>query len=89
MVLPSTNDSALSGAILTCSIVPRSFSRTIDSDVDSTDVIADDVGDETGNENSVLRSWGCTQTLGSTPIVGPDIVCTTRRYFCRLALQDR
>ena len=39
MLLPRTTDPASSGAIRTCSIVPRSFSRTIDSDVDTTDVI--------------------------------------------------
>ncbi len=39
MLLPRTNETALSGAIRTCSIVPRSFSRTIDSAVEITEVI--------------------------------------------------
>ena len=39
IVLPSTKDKALIGAIRTCSIVPRSFSRTIDTAVDTTAVI--------------------------------------------------
>ena len=39
IVLPSTNDKALIGAIRTCSIVPRSFSRTMESAVETTDVI--------------------------------------------------
>ena len=38
-VLPTTNDAASSGAIRTCSIVPRSFSRTTDSAVETTAVI--------------------------------------------------
>ena len=39
IVLPTTNEAASSGAIRTCSIVPRSFSRTIDSAVETTAVI--------------------------------------------------
>ena len=38
-VLPTTKEAASSGAIRTCSIVPRSFSRTIDSAVETTAVI--------------------------------------------------
>src|SRR5437870_199321 len=34
-VLPTTNENASSGAIRTCSIVPRSFSRTIERAVDT------------------------------------------------------
>ncbi len=39
MVLPTTNEKVSIGAIRTCSIVPHSFSRTIDSAVDVTAVI--------------------------------------------------
>ena len=39
IVLPATKEKALSGAMRTCSIVPRSFSRTTDSAVDTTAVI--------------------------------------------------
>ncbi len=37
-VLPRMNGRVLTGAILTCSIVPDSFSRTIDSAVEVTDI---------------------------------------------------
>ena len=37
-VLPSTYGTGPSGAIRTCSIVPTSFSRTTDSDVETTAV---------------------------------------------------
>jgi hypothetical protein len=37
--LPTTNGNVPTGAILTCSIVPISFSRTMDSAVDATAVI--------------------------------------------------
>ena len=50
IVLPRMNDAASSGAMRTCSIVPRSFSRTIDSAVETTAVIIDDVGDEAGHQ---------------------------------------
>ena len=39
MVLPTTNEKVSIGAIRTCSIVPLSFSRTIDSAVEMTAVI--------------------------------------------------
>ena len=39
MVLPTTNENVPIGAIRTCSIVPISFSRTIDSAVEATAVI--------------------------------------------------
>ena len=39
MVLPTTNGSVPIGAMRTCSIVPRSFSRTIESAVETTAVI--------------------------------------------------
>ena len=39
IVLPTTNENVSIGAIRTCSIVPLSFSRTIDSAVETTAVI--------------------------------------------------
>ena len=39
IVFPTTNGPASIGAMRTCSIVPRSFSRTIDSAVETTAVI--------------------------------------------------
>ena len=38
-VLPAINAAGPTGAILTCSIVPRSFSRTMESAVEMTAVI--------------------------------------------------
>ena len=39
MLLPTTNENVSIGAIRTCSIVPLSFSRTIESAVEITAVI--------------------------------------------------
>ncbi len=39
IVLPITNENVSSGAMRICSIVPVSFSRTMDSAVDATAVI--------------------------------------------------
>ena len=54
------------GAIRTCSIVPRSFSRTIDSAVETTAVIIEINAISPGTRKTVLRSSGLYQTRGST-----------------------
>ena len=53
-VLPSVR-ARPSGAIRTCSIVPRSFSRTTESDVEMTEEIMPCTR-SAGNRNSALRS---------------------------------
>src|SRR5439155_26632621 len=66
MVLPRTNEAASSGAMRTCSIVPRSFSRTTDSAVDRTAVSIEMYAIRPGTRNSALRSSGLYHTRGST-----------------------
>ena len=70
IVLPTTNIDASSGAIRTCSIVPRSFSRTIDSAVETTAVIIVMYAISPGTRNRVLRSSGLYQMRGSTETSG-------------------
>ena len=61
------------GAMRTCSIVPRSFSRTTDSAVEMTAVIIAMYAMSPGTRNSVLRSSGLYQTRGSTEIGAPPL----------------
>src|SRR5687768_14175093 len=53
-VLPMMYVPVPSGAIRTCSIVPRSFSRTTDNDVDTTDEIIPMYAMRPGMRNSAL-----------------------------------
>jgi hypothetical protein len=55
-VLPMMYAPVPSGAIRTCSIVPRSFSRTTDNDVDTTDEIMPMYAMRPGMRKSALRS---------------------------------
>ena len=71
-VLPATKDAASSGAIRTCSIVPRSFSRTMERAVETTAVIIAMYAMSPGTRNSVLRSAGLYQTRGSADTSGAD-----------------
>ena len=64
------NDTVLIGAIRTCSIVPTSFSRTIDAAVDTTAVIMTMKPIRPGTRNRLLRSSGLYQMRGSTEIGG-------------------
>src|SRR5262245_16881859 len=86
-VLPTMNENVLRGAIRICSIVPRSFSRTTESAVETTAVIIARYAISPGTRKSVLRSWGLYQMRGSTRMGGPlvpveaamrlaDSVCT-------------
>jgi hypothetical protein len=52
-------------------MVPRSFSRTTDSAVDTTAVIIEMYAISPGTRNSVLRSCGLYQMRGSTLTRGP------------------
>ena len=65
-VFPTTNASVEIGAIRTCSIVPLSFSRTMDSAVEITAVIIEMNAIRPGTRKTVLRSSGLYQTRGST-----------------------
>ena len=64
--MPITNGKVPIGAIRTCSSVPDSFSRTIESAVDATAVIIAMYAISPGTRNSVLRSSGLYQMRGST-----------------------
>ena len=68
--MPKTYTAGLTGAILTCSIVPRSFSRTIESAVEMTAVIIAIYAMSPGTRNNVLRSCGLYQTRGSSATGG-------------------
>ena len=70
IVFPTTNDAAPSGAMRTCSMVPRSFSRTTESAVETTAVIIAMYAMRPGTRNNVLRSSGLYQTRGSTEMSG-------------------
>src|SRR5919197_5404400 len=70
MVLPTTNENVSIGAIRTCSIVPTSFSRTIEMAVEMTAVIIRMYAISPGTRNSVLRSSGLYQMRGSTDTGG-------------------
>ena len=59
------NGSGPIGAIRICSIVPRSFSRTTDSAVETTAVIIEMKAIRPGTRKSVLRSCGLYQMRGS------------------------
>src|SRR5579871_6083071 len=65
-VLPAMNDAVEIGAMRTCSIVPRSFSRTIDRAVEMTAVIIEMNAMSPGTRNTVLLSSGLYQTRGTT-----------------------
>ena len=58
------------GAMRTCSQVPRSFSRTIDSEVETTALIITMKPMRPGTRNSVLCSSGLYQMRGSTAMGG-------------------
>ena len=60
----------LIGAIRTCSHVPRSFSRTIASAVDTAPVIMPMNAMRPGTRNSVLSSCGLYQMRGSADTGG-------------------
>ena len=66
-VLPTTNASVEIGAMRICSMVPFSFSRTIDNAVETTAVIIEMYEISPGTRYSVLRSSGLYQTRDSTP----------------------
>ena len=70
-VLPTMYEPVPRGAMRTCSIVPRSFSRTTDSAVDTTDEIMPMYAMSPGTRNRALRSSGLYQTRGSTDTIGP------------------
>src|SRR5262249_2951222 len=70
-VFPMMYDVVPSGAMRTCSIVPRSFSRTTESEVDTTDDIMPMYAMSPGTRKSALRSSGLYQTRGSTLSAGP------------------
>src|SRR5688572_31002701 len=55
------------GAIRICSIVPFSFSRTMESAVETTAVIIEMYAMRPGTRKSVLRSSGLYQMRGSMP----------------------
>ena len=61
-VLPTTYANGPTGDIRTCSIVPTSFSRTIESAVETTAVSIAMYAISPGTRNSVLRSSGLYQT---------------------------
>ena len=91
IVLPTTNIDASSGAMRTCSIVPRSFSRTIDRAVEMAAEIIAMYAIRPGTRNSVLRSSGLYQTRGATDRSGAPPAAaadTPPRYFddslCRI-----
>ncbi len=79
MLLPTTNANVSIGAIRTCSIVPLSFSRTIESAVEMTAVIIKMYAISPGTRNSVLRSSGLYQMRGSTHTIGPAASTEHRR----------
>jgi hypothetical protein len=66
IVFPTTYDTVLMGAMRTCSHVPRSFSRTIESDVEITPLIITMNPIKPGTRNNVLLSSGLYQMRGST-----------------------
>ena len=70
IVLPMTYDTVEIGAMRTCSQVPRSFSRTIDSEVDTTALIMTMKPMRPGTRNRVLWSSGLYQMRGSTTMGG-------------------
>jgi hypothetical protein len=65
MVFPITYDTVLIGAMRTCSHVPRSFSRTIDTAVEIAAVIMAMNAIRPGTRNNELRSSGLYQIRGS------------------------
>src|SRR5688572_32981067 len=67
-VLPTMYAPVPSGAIRTCSMVPRSFSRTTDSDVETTAEIMPMYAMRPGMRNTALLSCGLYQTRDSTLI---------------------
>ena len=72
------DDTVSIGAMRTCSQVPRSFSRTIDSDVETTALIMTMKPMRPGTRNSVLWSSGLYQIRGSTAMGGSEVVAITR-----------
>ena len=58
IVLPTTNENVSIGAMRTCSIVPRSFSRTIESAVEVDRGDHRDVGDQPGHEEQRAAQLG-------------------------------
>ena len=69
-VFPRMYATGPTGAILTCSIVPRSFSRTTERAVETTAVIIEMYAIRPGTRNRALRSCGLYQMRGSTITTG-------------------